>query len=507
MKRKAIILIMCTLLISGCWQIENIHADNTLPADNEAENLIDENKQLENEGSTNGDIEEDVNASDLQEDEDLTEIAEEEHKTEEDVLVPQEEVEDEKQDGTEEPASEDEEGKDIDDEDLQEDQDKKTEDGYIIVNTFDTELPSTINLDIKYNKYPTSYDYLLVLGANINVREKPTTKSRVLKKSLIYEKLNLTKQVRGQYIKKYNSDRWYKVFWKNNDKVEYGYVYGVLGEPRKFQFDKMEESINKLKNEVDNSKTAYITNYKNRNGRAPLYNGKTVDDYGIKRHQAAPAYLEPNKGAKFRYISDGTLVTILDQNGEYFKVRTLNFEGEYWIPKNFVTTWHSIKNLTKAVVIDRKNQNEGVFEYRDGKWNLISYIFATTGAKAKYKEETSLGYYMAIQTRSRFLYLDDVTREIDGYAPYAVRFNGGAYIHGVPVNFKFVEKKVENGEEVEDGEEVKVEKKRIDPGIKEYLYTIGSVPRSHKCVRNYTSHAKFLYDWVEIGKSAVIVIE
>jgi len=159
------------------------------------------------------------------------------------------------------------------------------------------------------------------------------------------------------------------------------------------------------------------------------------------------------------------------------------------VPKKYITTWHSIKELTKVVVIDRKNQNEGVFEFRDGKWNLISYIFATTGEKAKYKEETSLGYFMAIQTRERFLYLDDETREISGYAPYAIRFNGGAYIHGVPVEFEILEEE------------------RVDPGIKEYLYTIGTVPRSHKCVRNYTSHAKFLYDWIEIGKSAVIVIE
>lgn len=493
MKEKVIILIMVTFLISGCSQSEAIYTNNTLPADNQVQSLIDENRQLENEKSSNGDIEEDVNASDLQEDENLTEIAEEEHKTEEDVLVPQEEVEEEKQDEQDEieelPSKEDE-AKDIKEEQQEgQPQEEQTEDGYIILNTFDTKLPSTINLDIKYDKYPTSHDYFLVLGSNINVREKPTTESRIVKKSLVYEKLNLDKEVKGQYIKKYNSDRWYRIFWKNNDKIEYGYVFGLLGEPRKFQFDKMEESINKLKDEVDNHKTAYISNYKDRNGRAPLYKGKTVDDYGIKRYQAAPAYLKPQKDSEFRYISDGTLVTILDQKGDYFKIRTLNFEGEYWIPKKFVTTWNSIKNLTKTVVVDRKNQNQGVFEYRDGKWNLISYVFATTGAKSKYKEETSLGYYMVIQTRDRFLYLHDETREIDGYAPYAVRFNGGAYIHGVPVNFKIVEDE------------------RIDPGIKEYLYTIGSIPRSHKCVRNYTSHAKFLYDWVEIGKSAVIVIE
>lgn len=530
MIRRIFVLIMVVLLISGCSQVESTHADNTLPADNQTENLIDENKKLEHEGSNQGDIEEDVNSSDLKEDEDLTEIAEEEHKTEEDTLVPQDEVEETQQEESEEEQSEGTEGtspEDTQDPDTEgekpeeepiEDNQGEAQEEYPVLNKFNTELPSNINLDIKYDKYHTSYDYLLVLKSNINVREKPTTESKVLKKVLVYEKLNLVEEVKGQYIKRYDNDKWYKVFWKNNDEIQYGYVFGSLGNQREFQFDKMEEAITSLKNEVDNSATAYISNYKDRNGMAPLYNGAIVDQYGVKRYQAAPAYLEPSSDSEFRYISDGSLVTILEKNEKYYKIRTLNFEGEYWVPRKYVTSWHSIKELTKVIVVDRKNQNEGVFEYRDGKWNLISYIFATTGAKAKHKEETSLGYFMAIQTRERFLYLDDETREISGYAPYATRFNGGAYIHGVPVEFVIVEEEdpetqtepqaeTQTETQTEADTEVKKEKKRIDPGMKEYLYTIGTTPRSHKCVRNYTSHAKFIYDWIEIGKSAVIVIE
>ncbi len=468
--KKGILLIIVIFIISGCSQIENVNVDNPSTPDNGGENSIDGDRVLDNEGSSQGDIEEDINAEDLQEDKDLTDVAEEEGKTEEDTLLPQEEVEEKK-------------------EEKSENKDEQEEEEYTVLNVFNTELPSTINLDIKYDRYHTSYDYFLVLGSNINIRQRPTTQSKVLKKALVYEKLNLVEEVEGEHLERYNSNKWYKVFWKSGDDIEYGYVFGLLGEPRKFQFDKMEESIDRLKNEVDNSKTAYISNYKNRNGISPLYNGKTIDKYGVRRYQAAPAYHEPKWDSEFRYISDGSLVTILEESKSFYKIRTLNFEGEYWIPRKYVTLYNSIKELTQAIVVDRRNQNQGVFEYRDGSWNLISYIFATTGEKAKYKQETELGYFMAIQTRDRFLYLDDETREIAGYAPYAIRFNGGAYIHGVPVEFQIVE-----------GE-------RVDPGIKEYLYTIGTVPRSHKCVRNYSSHAKFLYDWVDIGKSAVIIIE
>ncbi|MGL4671009.1 L,D-transpeptidase, partial [Cetobacterium sp.] len=72
--------------------------------------------------------------------------------------------------------------------------------------------------------------------------------------------------------------------------------------------------------------------------------------------------------------------------------------------------------------------------------------------------------------------------EIDGYAPYASRFSGGGYIHGVPVNLPRTE-------------------------MIEYSQTLGTTPRSHMCVRNATSHAKYIYEWAEINKGLVIVIE
>ncbi len=182
-------------------------------------------------------------------------------------------------------------------------------------------------------------------------------------------------------------------------------------------------------------------------------------------------------------------MSIISEEGDFYKIITLTFEGNYYVPKKYISFNNSIEKLKKVIVVDRNNQNEGVFELIDGKWNIISYIYATTGEDAKFKEPTSLGYYMAIQTRDRFLYLDDITKKVGGYAPYAIRFSGGAYIHGVPVDVKT---------------ELNVP---VFQPMQEYLFTIGSVPRSHKCVRNYTSHAKFLYEWIEIGKSAVVVIE
>jgi hypothetical protein len=472
MTKKFIVVIMLIALLAGCSTNQAFNADNSL-----IKNEIPKDTTITEDTSTNsteGDIEADINAEDIKEDEILTEKAEAEHKTEEDILVPQKDVEKIEENESEKDNSQNPE---------------TTEPGEPeVIDSFDSQVPQEIEVNLEYDKYLTSYNYLLILN-NINIREKPTTESRVVRDAALYEKINLESKVKGEYLKKYNKDGWYKVFWKDKDEIKYGYVFETLGIPREFQFGKMLDSVNKLKKEVESNKTAYISNYKNRNGVAPLYKNQSTDEYGITRYQSAAAYSEPNANSPFRYIEDGTLVSVLEENKDFVKIRTLNFEGEYWVEKKFVSFQNSIQELTKAVVVDRNNQNEGVFEYVDGKWNLISYVFATTGEKSQFKQETPLGYFMAIETRPKFLYLDDVTREISGYAPYAIRFNGGAYIHGVPVGFKIV-----------DG-------KRVDPGEREYLYTIGTTPRSHKCVRNYTSHAKFLYNWIDIGKSAVIVIE
>ena len=79
-------------------------------------------------------------------------------------------------------------------------------------------------------------------------------------------------------------------------------------------------------------------------------------------------------------------------------------------------------------------------------------------------------------------YYKDGTTNIEGYAPYASRFTNGAYIHGVPVN-------------------------NVKGKIIEYSSTLGTTPRSHMCVRNASSHSKYIFGWAKPLKSLVIVID
>ena len=346
------------------------------------------------------------------------------------------------------------------------------------VATYNTRVPDSVAVNLKYTRYSIPYDYVLITTSGANIRSAPSTSGSVIGKAGYNTKVKVVAMVKGQYLSSYGTDKWYEVIWTNGAR---GYILSSLARYRTFQFEKMLASLTALKNEVDTTTTAYISNYKNANGAAPYYNGGTQDPYGVQRYQSAPAYSSASTGASFRYIADGTLLTVLGESGTFYKIRTMNFSGEYYVPKKYVSLSNSIATLSKVIVVDRNNQNEGVFELINGGWNLVSYSYATTGANTKYKMPTPLGYYMTIQRVSQFQYVDDITGAIAGYAPYGIRFTGGSYIHGVPVG--------------------------LNAPMQEYSGTIGTVPLSHKCVRNYTSHAKFLYDWMELGKTAVIVIE
>ena len=214
-----------------------------------------------------------------------------------------------------------------------------------------------------------------------------------------------------------------------------------------------------------------------------------MDEYGYRVYHSAPAYFQADTGGDFRYIPDGMLVRILDETDDLYHVDVPVFDGNFYVPKKYVDPDATLSRLNHVVVVDRTHQNQAAFEVAGDSLSLVSYTLATTGFPGEFSFETTLGSYKAIEKKDRFEYLKSNSPDIAGYAPFALRFTGGAYIHGVPVAY-----------EEQDGE-------KVDPGHTEYLHTIGTFPRSNMCVRNYTSHAEFLYNWMDYQNGAVIVIE
>ncbi|SHH89490.1 L,D-transpeptidase [Sporanaerobacter acetigenes] len=356
--------------------------------------------------------------------------------------------------------------------------------------TFKTVVPEKFNVDIRYNKYLMPYDYYMFTVDTVDIYNKPSYNGNVLGKAKMYDKVKLLNEVNGDKIKNMNSNKWFGINWydKNGNLLE-GFVPSGTGSVRTFNFENMYTAIIDLEGKLKAGNYGYISNYKDENGSPPLMNGKALDEYDMQAYQSAPAYANLNDMTKFRYFPDGMLVSVLGEVKGYFKVKSTEYSGEYWIPKKYISFDDNLDTFAKAIVVDTTNQNQAAFEKRGDKWTLISYALATTGVKDKIRYETPLGKFKVMEKKERFYYLDENLKEISGYAPYGIRFSQGAYIHGIPVEFV-----VKNG-------------KKTDPGIKEYLFTIGTVPRSHKCVRNYTSHAQFLFNWADPNDTAVIVIK
>ncbi len=338
-------------------------------------------------------------------------------------------------------------------------------------------------INLEYQMYPMRDTYFLVLNTML-VYQEASESSTVMKRAKKNDFIDYIETIS-------NGELWYHVSWKEDNEAHDGYIPARSPvEKRTLRLEKMFDRIKSVDVDGDKLPISYISNYHNTNGYAPLYHKKSKDRNGNNQSQSAPGYWDTTHLDEFDYLSDGSLVRIWSLDDQYTKVSLIGEKEVYYVPNRYVVTPAALTALSKAIVVDRTNQNEAAFEKQDGVWTVISWTYATTGTTGAYQQPTPLGYYFGIEKRERFYYYKDGTKSIQGYAPYAIRFTGGAYIHGIPVNYQF------------DGAG-----NRIDPGKIEYSKTIGTVPLSHKCVRNYTSHAKFLYDWFSYGETIVIVIE
>ncbi len=236
---------------------------------------------------------------------------------------------------------------------------------------------------------------------------------------------------------------------------------------------------------------AILQNYRNNNGEAPLVKTyrrneykRIADTLGVERYQSVPLFHPEDTVTGIRYGRDGSLVNILqDSTSNFIKVATTDFNGEWYVPRRYVKQIHDTIVFKKVIVVDRNNENIITMEKIDSAWVVRSMNPATTGLhKPPYQQETPLGMFVIQEKKVKMVFLVDGTTKTGGFAPYASRFTNGGYIHGIPVN----------------------EPRKT---FIEYSPSLGTTPRSHMCVRNATSHAKFVFDWAPTEQTIVFVIE
>lgn len=278
------------------------------------------------------------------------------------------------------------------------------------------------------------------------------------------------------------------------DRHTLGDEYPYLDSVRRFQWDKIRRALTVLETE-QREPVHWVTlqNYKNRNGVAPqvqepsadAYRSST-DSYGVGRHQAVPLYAAGDLDAPERYGRDGALFRYLKDTAGFVKVSSLIYGGEWYVPEEYVELL-PVQRFDKIVFVDRTNQNIAAVESGgEGAWLVRSMNPATTGRhNPPYQQETPAGVFVVQERKPRMFYLRDGTPDIAGYAPWASRFTRGGYIHGVPLN----------------------NPRATERDYVEFSSTLGTVPRSHMCVRCATSHAKFIYDWAEPLGTLVMVFD
>lgn len=261
---------------------------------------------------------------------------------------------------------------------------------------------------------------------------------------------------------------------------------------RVFQWTKIKEKLAFIEN-FQREKITYtiLQNYKNMNREAPTVKNFVRNEYtrvsdtlGVERYQSAPLYIVGETDAPTLYGRDGSLVKLISSDTiDMVEIEGISFKGRWDVPKRYVKTLGDSVRFNYVIVVDVTNQNTTVIERTDKDWKIRSMNPATSGVhKPPYAMETPVGMFVIQENKTKMFFYKDGTTEIGGFAPYASRFTNGGYIHGVPTN---------------------------DPNgnIIEYSATLGTITRSHMCVRNATSHAKFIFDRAKPLKSLVIVID
>lgn len=264
---------------------------------------------------------------------------------------------------------------------------------------------------------------------------------------------------------------------------------------RQFQWDKIKEKLAYIENfQKSNKFYVVLQNYRNMNQEAPLVKNFHRDEYslvsdslGVERYQSVPLYKLDDDSVPILYGRDGSLAELRSSDTlDMLKIKGISFDGDWQVPKRYIKKIGARDSIDyhHVVFVDVTNQNIATLEkVKDEEWAVRSMNPATSGHHAPpYAKETPLGLFVVQEQKPKMYYWKDGTKEIGGFAPYASRFTNGGYLHGVPVNYP-------------------------QKSIIEWSPSLGTTPRSHMCVRNASSHAQFIYDWLEPLKSLVVVID
>ncbi|MDD7391819.1 MAG: L,D-transpeptidase [Fusobacterium gastrosuis] len=338
-----------------------------------------------------------------------------------------------------------------------------------IIASYDNKIPSDVTINLKYTQHPNVYDYVFITARSANLRKTPETnsESNIIGKYTYDSKLKILKKI------KYQGNFWY---YAQDEKGTKGYIAASVVAKRNFRFQMALDKIHSFENFVnaslnDGYRMASTNTY------APNPNHENLswerDKYGTSIDQNLIG--TSDNGEKI-IIPDRSVIRIIKDMGDTVKVKALSIPEELTIPKSKITSYPNIKKgFRKVIAIDLQNQNFMVFEKVNNEWQVISYVYSKTGIDSQLGFETPKGFF-TVPTVKYVMAYNDENGQKQGSARFAIRFSGGGYIHGTPIN-----------EQEEVNREFFMRQKE---------FTLGTTTGTRKCVRTTEGNAKFLFDWL-----------
>lgn len=361
---------------------------------------------------------------------------------------------------------------------------------YTILEEYSDKKPGNMTFDLKYDKNsPKNLDNFVFVKSDVKIRKEPNYQSEIITTKKFTDKIKVLKKIDKRSV---NSEYdWYEVEL-DNKAVGYVYADGVI--KREFNWKEMSvriEKSNEFLNHAfkENQEIYIIDQYValSKDSNTPK------DKFGNRENQSIRAYTAPNS-KEYINIPDRSILKILGESNGFIKVETLAYGGPYYISssnKAKLKKSDLTSEINRFIIVDSESENEAVIEKTNGKWNVITYSFVTTGKdNGSSSYATPYGDFLIAFSKPVMVYtrnakanenVDDSKKVagrtdvvIDGEALYAVRFSGGGYLHGIPAAY---------GANREARKAATAKK-------------IGTYRESHKCVRHYDDQIKFIYDWL-----------
>lgn len=200
----------------------------------------------------------------------------------------------------------------------------------------------------------------------------------------------------------------------------------------------------------------------------------TSDRFNNSENQSIPAYIKDEK----YNIPDGSILARVGQDDNNIYLTSDIYEDVLSVDKQFKKNIKNIKlqSITKIIYIDKKSQTQVSVEKTKDGYNVVAMGYITTGIESESSFSTPYGNFLVAITKPKMLYTELESEEIVGDANYAIRFSGGAYLHGIPSKYEPEETRQERKDKTEQ--------------------KLGTYPLSMKCVRNKDEIIKYMYDWI-----------